>query len=134
MRWRIALGLALVFTGTGNISMGVTFGFLRFIDYLSAPGLAIVVYLSVIGVLTLFLGKRAIARYPEYDLGPQICLMALLGIVVGIVTACCGVLLPQYGAVCVFGQHVLVLTVLFWITMLVRHFKDDSSVVEKTQK
>jgi len=134
MRWKIALGLALVFTGTGNITMGVTFGFLRFIDYPSAPGLVIAAYLSVIGVFALFLGKRAIARYPEYDLGPQICLVVVLGIVISIVITCCNIFLSQYGVIRELCKYVLLLAVYIWIAKLAWHLGVNEPISNKARE
>lgn len=133
MRWGIALGLALVFTGTSIISWGVVLGVYHLFDD-AALGIFIMVFLSVFGVLTFLLGKKLIADYPEHDLGPQICLMAFLGIVIGLATICSDIFLPQYKFICLLGKYALSLVVVFWIAMLTRRFEDRDSSKVKTQK
>lgn len=130
MRTRIAFGLALVLAGTSTISWGVVLGFYHLLDY-AALGLFIMVFLSVFGTLTFLLGKKLIANYPEYDLGPQICLMALLGILIGAATTCCDIFLPQYNAIYGLGKYALGLIISFWIFMLTRRFEVENSVAVK---
>ena len=121
MRIKIAIGLILVFAGTSNISWGIVLGVYH-LHVFGTLGLITVTLLSAFGALLLWLGKT-LAAYPEYDLGPQICLLAFLGVVIGAATTCCDILLPRYGQICGLGKYFLGVIIGLCIAMFVCRFE-----------